>query len=206
VVQDTDYLRVSKEMADLRMEKGESVVTYWTRGQEIRGRCEDSGVEVGTKPFCSTILNGLPGSWSSFVQIENKGLDTLTEEALLRSLQGRRLGGRGAKRRGTQGMHWAPLVTTRIPTAMAALGGAGTRGMAVEEAGAAGVAAAAREAEENRGLGASRPRSSAGTEPGGSWDQHPGSTARGATRRTTSGATATPDPAPTPYPDTYSDC
>jgi len=31
--------------------------------------------------------------------------------------------------------------------------------MGVEEAGAAGVAAAAREAEENKGLGASRPRS-----------------------------------------------
>jgi len=68
--------------------KGSRWSRYWTRGQEIRGRCEDSGVEVGTKPFCSTILNGLPGPRSSFVQIENKGLDTLTEEALLRSLQG----------------------------------------------------------------------------------------------------------------------
>ena len=64
------------------------MVIYWTRGQEIRGRCEDCGVEVGTKPFYSSILYGLPGSWSSFVQIESKGLDNLTEEALLRSLQG----------------------------------------------------------------------------------------------------------------------
>ena len=56
VVQETSFLKVSKELADLKLGAQESISSYWARSQEIRERCLEEEVPITTKSFLSAIL------------------------------------------------------------------------------------------------------------------------------------------------------
>ena len=83
---DTNYLHVSREMADLAMERGENVTQYWARSQDIKERCHEAGVPMPTRSHLAAVLNGLPRSWDTIVQLESRRLKKLTEDRLLASL------------------------------------------------------------------------------------------------------------------------
>ena len=86
LVQETSFLRVSKELADLRLGNNEPINQYWARAQDIRERCLEAEVPVPTRSFLSAVLSGLPNSWAPLVMMESRMLTTLTEDTLLMSL------------------------------------------------------------------------------------------------------------------------
>jgi len=87
VQQQTTFLVVSREMANLKMDRGEAISAYWARAQDIKERCLDVDVPMPPKVFLSSVLNGLPKSWGPLIMIESRQLDTLTEDLLLSSLE-----------------------------------------------------------------------------------------------------------------------
>jgi hypothetical protein len=52
-MQETSYLKVSKELADLKLGSQKTIAGYWARAQEIRERCWDVEVPVTIKSFLS---------------------------------------------------------------------------------------------------------------------------------------------------------
>ena len=86
VLQQTSYLRISKEMAELKLRPQEAIAQYWARAQELREKCREVDVPVTTKSFLSAVLTGLPKSWGPLVMFESRMLDTMTEDNLLVSL------------------------------------------------------------------------------------------------------------------------
>ena len=48
IIQETSFLRVSKEMADLKLQNNEAITQYWARAQEVRERCLEADVPITT--------------------------------------------------------------------------------------------------------------------------------------------------------------
>jgi len=86
LVQEQNFLRVSRELAHFKMHNGEEVSQYWARAMDLKSRCLEVEVPINNRSFMTAVLTGLPKSWGPLVMVENRMLSSQTEGGLLSSL------------------------------------------------------------------------------------------------------------------------